>query len=268
MPRSWLTSPRKSKGMSSDEGQRLIRPAVSSSGSDTAPGRGQPQTPGRRHWRTHGPPHLGTTTPASSARALRRARRRPGPRRSAADPRAPALLSSREGTPAGLSRKTRGRPARRLSPGSTHVSGAFQTLAPESAFRVWLRSLYRQPWVVNAKPPFGSPTGVLHYLARYTHRVAVSNHRLVAVTDDTVSRRWKDCRHGSQIRTLTLGPASTSYGSLQRGDESVPRGSGDRKVGRGIRRAGAEHGGVGRSRVEVVGEQRVASGLRQAPRRG
>jgi hypothetical protein len=58
--------------------------------------------------------------------------------------------------------------------------------------------------VVYAKPPFGSPAHVLHYLARYTHRVAISNHRLVAVTDDTVSFRWKDYRHGSQIRTLTL----------------------------------------------------------------
>ena len=45
---------------------------------------------------------------------------------------------------------------------------------------------------------------MLHYLARYTHRVAISNHRLVAVTDDTVSFRWKDYRHGSQMRTLTL----------------------------------------------------------------
>ena len=44
----------------------------------------------------------------------------------------------------------------------------------------------------------------LHYLARYTHRVAISNHRLVAVTDDAVSFRWKDYRHGSQMRTLTL----------------------------------------------------------------
>ena len=66
------------------------------------------------------------------------------------------------------------------------------------------RSLYRQTWVVYAKPPFGSPTHVLQYLARYTHWVAISNHRLVNVTDDTVSFRWKDYRHGSQIRTLTL----------------------------------------------------------------
>jgi hypothetical protein len=58
--------------------------------------------------------------------------------------------------------------------------------------------------VVYAKPPFGSPAHVLHYLARYTHRVAISNHRLVAVTDDTVAFRWKDYRHGSQVRTLTI----------------------------------------------------------------
>jgi Putative transposase len=82
--------------------------------------------------------------------------------------------------------------------------GALQSLAAESAFRAFLRSLYRQSWVVYAKPPFGSPAHVLHYLARYTHRVAISNHRLVALTDDTVSFRWKDYRHGSQMRTLTV----------------------------------------------------------------
>ena len=77
-------------------------------------------------------------------------------------------------------------------------------LKPDAAFRAFLRSLYRQTWVVYAKPPFGSPAHVLHYLARYTHRVAISNHRLVDVTDDTVSFRWKDYRHGHQVRTLTL----------------------------------------------------------------
>jgi hypothetical protein len=82
--------------------------------------------------------------------------------------------------------------------------GALQPLATEAAFRTFLRSLHRQAWVVYAKPPFGSPAHVLHYLARYTHRVAISNHRLVARTDDTVSFRWKDYRHGSQVRTLTI----------------------------------------------------------------
>jgi Putative transposase/Transposase zinc-binding domain len=82
--------------------------------------------------------------------------------------------------------------------------GALASLATKPAFRAFLRSLYRQSWVVYAKPPFDSPTHVLQYLARYTHRVAISNHRLVAVADDTVSFRWKDYRHGSQVRTLTL----------------------------------------------------------------
>lgn len=88
--------------------------------------------------------------------------------------------------------------------GRLSFPGALAPLATESAFRAFLRSLYRQAWVVYAKPPFGSPAHVLHYLARYTHRVAISNHRLVAMTDDTVSLRWKDYRHGSQIRILTI----------------------------------------------------------------
>jgi hypothetical protein len=88
--------------------------------------------------------------------------------------------------------------------GRLSFPGTLQPLATDAAFRAFLRSLYRQAWVVYAKPPFGSSAHVLHYLARYTHRVAISNHRLVTVTDDTVSFRWKDYRHGSQIRTLTL----------------------------------------------------------------
>jgi putative transposase/transposase-like zinc-binding protein len=88
--------------------------------------------------------------------------------------------------------------------GRLDFPGTLERLKPDAAFRAFLRSLYRQTWVVYAKPPFGSPGHVLHYLARYTHRVAISNHRLVDVTDDTVAFRWKDYRHGSQVRTLTL----------------------------------------------------------------
>jgi hypothetical protein len=88
--------------------------------------------------------------------------------------------------------------------GRLDFPGILAPLKPEAAFCAFLRSLYRQSWVVYAKPPFGSPAHVLHYLARYTHRVAISNHRLVDVTPNTVSFRWKDYRHGSQIRTLTL----------------------------------------------------------------
>jgi len=88
--------------------------------------------------------------------------------------------------------------------GRLDFAGPLAALKPEAAFRAFLRTLYRQPWVVYAKPPFGSATHVLQYLARYTHRVAISNHRIVNVTDDAVSFRWKDYRHGSVLRTLTL----------------------------------------------------------------
>ena len=71
--------------------------------------------------------------------------------------------------------------------GRLHLPGSLAPPNTAGAFRAFLRSLYRQTWVVYAKPPFGSPAHVLHYLARYTHRVAISNHRLVAITDDTVS---------------------------------------------------------------------------------
>ena len=58
----------------------------------------------------------------------------------------------------------------------------------------------RTEWVVYAKPPFGGPEQVLKYLARYTHRVAISNHRLVALEDGQVAFRWKDYAHGRQRR--------------------------------------------------------------------
>ena len=55
-----------------------------------------------------------------------------------------------------------------------------------------------------AKPPFGGPEHVLQYLARYTHRVAISNHRLISFDDGKVTFRWKDYVHGSRKRKMTL----------------------------------------------------------------
>ena len=62
----------------------------------------------------------------------------------------------------------------------------------------------RSEWVVYAKPPFGGPHQVLKYLARYTHRVAISNQRLVALEDGHVTFRWKDYSQGNQRTTMTL----------------------------------------------------------------
>ena len=59
-------------------------------------------------------------------------------------------------------------------------------------------------WVVYAKPPFGGPRQVLRYLARYTHKIAISDHRIVDVDDDGVSFAWKDYRDASTTKTMTL----------------------------------------------------------------
>jgi Putative transposase len=82
--------------------------------------------------------------------------------------------------------------------------GLLKPLAEEQAFRAFLRLLFCQDWVVYAKPPFGGPRHVLQYLARYTHRVAISNHRLVSFADNKVTFRWKDYAHGNKRRLMTL----------------------------------------------------------------
>jgi hypothetical protein len=91
----------------------------------------------------------------------------------------------------------------------------------ERAFAAFLRSLVQQDWVVYAKPPFGGPEHVLHYLARYTHRVAISNHRLLSIAGSEVSFRWKDYAHGSKQRIMTLSPEEFLRRFLQ---HVLPRG--------------------------------------------
>lgn len=88
--------------------------------------------------------------------------------------------------------------------GDLCLPGSLKPLAQDRTFRSFLRSLFRQDWVVYAKPPFGGPEYVLHYLARYTHRVAISNHRLVEFTNGQVRFRWKDYKHGNKRRLMTI----------------------------------------------------------------
>lgn len=83
----------------------------------------------------------------------------------------------------------------------------FGALAPLRDRRVLLRHLRparKSKWVVYAKPPFAGPEQVLSYVARYTHRVAISNDRLIAIGDGKVRFRWKDYRHGNQQKTMAL----------------------------------------------------------------
>ena len=88
--------------------------------------------------------------------------------------------------------------------GGLHFGGKLAPLAQPKAFAAWLRRLFRKDWVVYAKPPFGGPEHVLHYLGRYTHRVAISSHRLVSFTDGQITFRWRDSAHGNQQKLMTL----------------------------------------------------------------
>jgi hypothetical protein len=92
--------------------------------------------------------------------------------------------------------------------GTLRLRGPLAPLAESAQWQHWLRSLERPDWVVYAKPPFGGPAQVLKYLARYTHRVAISNQRLVAVAADHVTFRWKDYARGHRSRTMTLEPVA------------------------------------------------------------
>ncbi|MGD0460829.1 MAG: IS91 family transposase, partial [Terriglobia bacterium] len=83
-------------------------------------------------------------------------------------------------------------------------AGPSAALADEKRFRQLLRRLHRQDGVVYAKPAFGGPRQVLRYLGRYTHRVAISNHRLLSFDGERVTFCWKDYAHGRQTRQMTL----------------------------------------------------------------
>lgn len=82
--------------------------------------------------------------------------------------------------------------------------GPLRDLAEPKLFQAFVRQLWTRNWIVYAKKPFGGPEHVLQYLARYTHRVAISNHRLTAFDDGMVTFRWKDYAHGGKTRKMSL----------------------------------------------------------------
>jgi hypothetical protein len=88
--------------------------------------------------------------------------------------------------------------------GELRFCGALEPLREAQAFAKYLAPAAAAEWVVYAKRPFGGPAHVLHYLARYTHRVAISNNRLLAIKDNRVTFTWKDYKHGAARRTMTL----------------------------------------------------------------
>ena len=96
--------------------------------------------------------------------------------------------------------------------GKLQFFGEHAVLADAQAFKAWLAPLRQCEWVVYAKRPFAGPQAVLAYLSRYTHRVALSNSRLIALDEHGVTFKWKDYRvkNGSEGRTrhktMTLEP--------------------------------------------------------------
>src|ERR1700722_15928753 len=90
---------------------------------------------------------------------------------------------------------------------ANHKLGFHGTMAAfqnRKAFAAWLRPLFRSKWVVYSKRPFGGAQHALRYLGQYTHRVAISNHRLVALADGIVTFRWRDSAHKNKRRLMTL----------------------------------------------------------------
>ena len=88
--------------------------------------------------------------------------------------------------------------------GEISFHGKQARLGKKGNWKRFLKSLKKDNWVVYAKPPFGGAEQVLKYLARYTHRVAISNQRLISLEDGKVTFRWKDYKNGNKKRTMTL----------------------------------------------------------------
>ncbi len=88
--------------------------------------------------------------------------------------------------------------------GQLRFSGDLEPLQAPAAFTRHLKPLRQSEWVVYAKPPFGGPQQALDYLGRYTHRVAISNQRLLALTDSHVTFQWKDYRQPHHSKQMTL----------------------------------------------------------------
>jgi len=88
--------------------------------------------------------------------------------------------------------------------GKISFASRLEDLSDSAHWGRFVRILQETNWVVYAKPPFGGPEQVLRYLARYTHRVAISNRRLISFDDGNVTFRWKDYAQNRRLRTMTL----------------------------------------------------------------
>ena len=93
---------------------------------------------------------------------------------------------------------------RNFRQGKLGFYGNLKPLAHPKVFSAWIRTLFRNDWHVYSKRPFGGAEHALCYLGHYTHRVAISNHRLVSFVDDQVTFRWRDSTHHNEPKLMTL----------------------------------------------------------------
>ena len=95
--------------------------------------------------------------------------------------------------------------------GQLQFCGELESLQNAARFAAYLKPLRQAEWVVYAKPPFGGPQQVLAYLGRYTHRVAISNQRLLAHQQNTVTFQWKDYRHSGREKSRVMTLAADEF---------------------------------------------------------
>jgi putative transposase len=88
--------------------------------------------------------------------------------------------------------------------GQLGFHGSLKPLGRPKIFAQLIQQTFRKKWVVYSKRPFGGPEHALRYLGCYTHRVAISNHRLISLANDQVTFRWRDSAHHNKQRLMTL----------------------------------------------------------------
>ena len=192
------------------EQDRRLRPAVQGRRRDADRHCGQPKTLGGSRWLHRRAAHLGLGSHSPPAPAQDCARRRPVVGRFALDRLQAPLLPAR----LALSRLFRRLFLEGLAAlhqaGRLAFFGDLVPLADRRPLTAALAPLRRTEWVVYAKRPFAGPAAVLAYLSGYTHRVAISNSRLIASDDHSVTFRWKDYRARGEapgstgIKAMTL----------------------------------------------------------------
>ena len=103
-----------------------------------------------------------------------------------------------------LSKKFRGKFLAFLKRAKLNFFGSLEELNNPDCFDSLISGLYQKQWVTYCKPPFGSPAKVVQYLGRYTHRVAISNNRILNLEDGRVTFNWRDYRAGNKVREMTV----------------------------------------------------------------